>query len=274
MKSLQLRVYEILEGSEKKNTYRRFFEVFIVAVILINILVIILNSVEELGDKYGDIFMLINIVCVAVFTVEYFFRMWACTAGGGQYEHPLFGRLQFAVSPFPLIDVLAILPFYLALTPLPIALDLSFLRVLRLLRILRIAKIGRYSDSIKILGNVIKEKKEQLVAVLFLLVLFVIVASALIYEFEGGPDVKGFHHIPECMWWSITTLTTVGYGDVVPTTPEGKIVGGIIAVSGIVFYALPTAIVGAGFMQEYQKKKSKKDKEDFECPHCGEKIIR
>ena len=269
MSGLQKTVFNLLEGGEKRNVYRRFFEVFIVIVILLNIVVIILDSVESYNHRWGQTFEIINVVCVAVFSVEYVFRVWSCTMDP-QYKHPFYGRLGYGVTPLALIDLVAILPFYLPF----IGLDLSYLRILRIFRILRIAKLGRYSDSLKIMGTVLKEKKEQLIAVVLILVMFVIVASAIMYDVEGGTEKEGFRSIPECMWWSIVTLTTVGYGDVVPSTALGKFFGGLISISGIVFYALPTAIIGAGFIEELQKRRKLKEKEDIKCPHCGKKIIR
>jgi voltage-gated potassium channel len=269
MSGLQKTVYEILEGEEKRNVIRRIFNIFIVIAILLNIVVIILDSVKSYHDQWGQAFMITNVACVAVFSVEYVFRIWSCTVNP-KYKHPLYGRLGYGVTPLPLIDLIAILPFYLPF----IGIDLSYLRILRIFRILRIAKLGRYSESLKIMGAVLKERKEQLIAVVLILVMFVIVASAIMYDVEGDNGTEGFENIPKCMWWSIVTLTTVGYGDVVPTTPLGKFFGGLISISGIVFYALPTAIIGAGFIQELQKRKKLKKKEDIICPHCGKKIIR
>ena len=162
-----------------------------------------------------------------------------------------------------LIDLLAILPFFLTF----ISLDLRFIRTLRLFRLFRVFKFVRYSNSLRLFGKVIKHKKEELIVTATIMFVLVILTSSFIYlaEHEAQPDK--FTDIPSSMWWAIVTLTTVGYGDVFPVTPLGKIFAAIIAILGIGMFALPTGILGASFVEEIDKMKAK---EKASCPHCGE----
>jgi len=173
--------------------------------------------------------------------------------------------------------LLAILPYYLPFT----GIDLRFLRILRMMRIFRIAKLGRYSQSLQILRRVMTAKKEQLLCTLFVLVLLVIVAASMLYYAENGVQPENFSSIPAAMWWAVSTLTTVGYGDIYPTTGLGKFMASIIAVLGIGVFALPAGILGAGFVEEMGRRDQSGNSDadnagltgkPAHCPHCGKEI--
>ncbi len=129
--------------------------------------------------------------------------------------------------------------------------------------------MGRYSESIQTFERVFVRKKEELFMALFIVVIILVLCSSLMFIAEGEVQPDAFGSIPEAMWWGVVTLATVGYGDVYPVTPVGKIVGGIVALLGIAVYALPTGILAAGFAEELQMKR-KKQKSMMVCPHCGE----
>jgi len=150
-----------------------------------------------------------------------------------------------------LIDLLAILPFYL---PMIIPLDLRFIRAIRLLRLFRIFKIGRYSKSLNVLKDVIRNKKEELVLIIFVVLIMLVIFSSLMYFVERDVQPEAFASIPHAMWWAIITLTTVGYGDVYPITVLGKILGAMIAFLGIGMFALPAGILGSGLIEAIQKR--------------------
>ncbi len=248
------RLYEILEEPPEGDRVRQVFEVFIVTLIVANIIVLMLDTVEGYHSIWHFEFLVFNTVAVLIFTVEYMLRIWVCTEGR-QYHESSWGRLSYMVTPFALVDLMAILPFYLGVLPfyLPFfGVNWTFLRVLRLFRI---AKIGRYSNAVQITLNVIRSRRQQLGAVLYIFVLIMVMAATMMFyaEHDAQPDV--FSSIPATMWWAVITLTTVGYGDVVPITDLGKVIGGLIAVLGIFFYALPTAVLGAGFVEEMEKRR-------------------
>ena len=167
--------------------------------------------------------------------------------------------MQYARSPMAIIDLLAILPFYL---PFFLALDLRFLRVLRLFRLFRLFKLARYSSALGMIYRATVKNKEILVSAFVILVMLLIISSSLMYHVEYEAQPGAFDSIPSTMWWSIATLTTVGYGDIYPITPLGKFLGAFIAILGIAMFAIPTGVLATGFMEEMQKAKSDDESEE------------
>jgi voltage-gated potassium channel len=261
---LKIRTSEILRVAPKGDFVSRAVTGFIVALITLNVLSVILETVKSLSTQYEAFFHNFELFSVIIFTIEYLLRLWTANMEEG-YKHPIIGRGKWALTPLAMVDLLAILPFYL---PVFIPLDLRFIRALRLFRLFRLLKMGRYSESMKTFGNVIKNKKEELFVTLFGLTILLVIASSLMYYFENAAQPEAFSSIPAAMWWGVATLTTVGYGDVYPITPIGKFLGAIIAILGIGMFALPAGILGSGFVEEMQKKRTK----HRVCPHCGEDI--
>ena len=137
-----------------------------------------------------------------------------------------------------------------------------------MMRIFRVAKIGRYSQSLKLMHRVLSQKKEQLISSVFVLLMLLIIASSMMYFVENRVQPEKFSSIPKTMWWAVATLTTVGYGDVYPITNVGKLIASVIAILGIGMFALPTGILGAGFVEEIDRQRRK----GVKCPHCGKEI--
>ena len=258
------RVHKILAVAGEDDLPSRTFDIFIVVLILVNLIAVILKTVQAVSARYGVLLKNIEIVSVTIFTVEYVLRIWTCTAEE-RYRRPAIGRFRFALTPLPVIDLLAILPFYL---PMLIPFDLRFLRILRLVRVFRMFKMARYFESLTILANVFKAKKEELVITAFIVMILLILVSSLTYFVEYESQPEAFSSIPQAMWWGIATFSTVGYGDVYPVTPVGKILGAIASLLGIGMFALPTGIIASGFSDEMRKRRSGTNI----CPHCGRKI--
>lgn len=162
----------------------------------------------------------------------------------------------------PLIDLLAIAPFYLPM----MGVDLRAFRALRLFRLLRVAKLGRYSMALKLIGHVVRSKREELITTVIFMLLLLLFASSLMYFAERDVQPEVFGSIPESMWWAVTTLTTVGYGDVSPVTPVGKALGSVVAILGVGMFALPTGILGSGFVEAIENQKN----DSGICPTCGQ----
>ena len=232
--------------------------------ISLNVIAVVLETVESISSQYVSIFRAFEIFSVVIFTIEYLLRIWTCT-NDERYQRPISGRVRFALTPLVIVDLLAILPFYL---PMCIALDLRFIRAIRLFRIFRMFKMGRYSESLRTLGRVAKSKKEDLLITVFLVGFLLIVASSLMYFVEKDAQPEAFSSIPATMWWGMATLTTVGYGDIYPVTIAGKILGAVISVLGIGMFALPTGILASGFSEEIQQRRRKPQS----CPHCGKDV--
>jgi voltage-gated potassium channel len=265
--SLRRRAYALVEpvsAVDLSTTKYDLFDIFIVVLIFLNIVAIILHSLKSLALQYSSLFRDFEFFSIVVFTFEYLLRLWSCPVNP-KYRRPVFGRLKLVFSPMVLIDLLAILPFYL---PLLLPVDLRFLRALRLLRIFRIAKIGRYSESLHLFGRVFKSRRTELGLSLFLILILLVVSSSLLFFFEESAQPDKFKSIPDAMWWGVVTLTTVGYGDIYPITPVGKLFSAVISILGIAFFALPAGIMSAGFIEELRAKRA----EGKFCPHCGERI--
>lgn len=268
-RTLKRRVFELVEVTTDEQGTNRFdwFDVSIAVLIVLNVLTVMLETVPAMEARYGRWFDGFEAFSVAVFGIEYVLRVWCCTVLP-EYRHPLLGRLRYASRPLLLIDLLAILP-----SLLPVIIDLRFLRALRLLRILRVLKLGRYSAAAALLGRVLRGKREELAVMLLATVVLLIVSSGVMYYAEHEAQPQTFSSIPAAMWWAVITLTTIGYGDVYPVTVLGRILGGMIAVSGIGIVALPTAIVASGFAEEVkhrrEREKGTAGSGPKRCPHCG-----
>ena len=256
-------VYELLDVPEVTGELgSKLFTIFIMTLILLNVLSIIILTIPTISPEFRNALNIFNVFSVIVFTIEYILRLWTCTRNK-RYSDPITGRFRFALTPLLLIDLIAILPFYL---PYIIPIDLRFLRMLRLLRIF---KMTRYSYSLQVFGSILKEKKDEIVVSLAIVFILLVLSASMMYfaEHTAQPDV--FTSIPHTLWWAVATLSTVGYGDVYPVTHIGKILGGIVALLGISMFALPTGILASGFVEEMHNRR----KSSSVCPHCGKSII-
>ncbi len=259
---LRKRTWELIETAKDGDTASHVVDLAILSLIFLNVIAVIVGSVQSVQERWSALLNVFEAVSVAVFSVEYVARLWSCTSDS-HFTGPFRGRIRLALRPMTIIDLLAILPFYIPF----FGFDLRSLRVLRLLRILRVAKVSRYYSSLNLIKHVFLAKKEELVLTSALMGLLLVVSSSLLYYCENGAQPDAFSSIPATMWWSITTLTTVGYGDMYPVTLLGKFCASIVAILGIGMFALPTGILGSGFVEAIQKKKERNV-----CPHCGHKL--
>jgi voltage-gated potassium channel len=187
-------------------------------------------------------------VSVLIFTVEYLARVWV-SVEAQPGENALRARLRYLVTPMAIIDLLAIAPFYLSVI---VGLDLRFLRVLRLLRVF---KLTRYSAAMSMLLTVLREEASSFFAGFFILFVLLILASSGAYLAEQQAQPDDFGSIPEAMWWAMATLTTVGYGDVTPITPAGRLFGGMVTVVGVGMAALPAGILASGLNDHLHRRR-------------------
>ena len=261
---LKKRIYEILEKAQKGDTTSLIFDWFIMVLISLNVIAVALATVQSLSSQYLKLFKVFEIVSIIIFTVEYILRLWSCTANEN-YKHPVFGRLKYLITPFAIVDLLAILPFYL---PRLIRVDLRFLRALRLIRLFRVLKMARYSDALSTLKNVIVKKREELIVTVFTVFIFLILLSSAVYLVENPVQPEVFPDIPTAMWWGVVTMTTVGYGDIYPITVLGRIFAAIVSILGVGLFALPAGFLASGFSEEIRKGKKK----EIICPECGREI--
>jgi voltage-gated potassium channel len=219
----------------------------ITILICLNLAVLVLETVTSINMVMASYFSFVESFTIGLFTIEYGLRIWVAPEGSDK-ARPARSRLLYIVSFFGLVDLIAILPFYADLMP-GFALSVSGFRAVRFLWLL---KLARHSRSVRAIGRAFYVKRQELGATAFLMIMLMLLASSAMHYAEGKSNPEDFGSIPKAMWWSIITLTTVGYGDVVPTTIGGKIVGAFVAVLGVAMFALPTAILGAAFFDEMQ----------------------
>jgi voltage-gated potassium channel len=248
--TLRRRVYHVLEGGRAGGIAGSIVETGLIALIALNVLAYTLQSVPAVERFYRLDLVLFEIVSVAIFSVEYGLRLWTSV------ENPQVGamgawrgRLRAGLSPLMVIDFLAIAPSYVSLF-VPFV-DLRFLRLFRLLRLL---KIARYSPALSTLAQVVVNERRALFGTLLLLLCATILAGACMHAVEGAVQPRAFGTIPDSMWWAISTLTTVGYGDVVPITALGRMVAGLTMVVGLGLFALPVGIVATGFIDTIHRR--------------------
>ena len=243
------RIYRILESGNQGDRLAKIFSWSMIVLIVLNSAVVVLETVAILETRFGHIFLIIETCSVAIFSVEYIGRLWTAVEHLPLRRHgPLGSRLRYMIGGFAIIDLLAIVPFYVTLF-LPNA-DLSFLLILRLLRLL---KIARYSPALGSLGRVISQERRSLGAGFFVMILFLMISATGMYYAEHHVQPEAFASIPDSMWWGIATLTTVGYGDVIPISPVGKILGGIMMLIGLAVFAIPIGIIASGFSTEIRR---------------------
>lgn len=266
LKKTKARLYDILVDTSDNKLVDRIVALFLMGLILLNVAAVILETVEELATRYHVLFHSLELFSVAVFTVEYLLRLWVCTLDP-KFQGRIAGRIRYALTPMALVDLIAILPFFL---PMVLPLDLRIVRLLRLFRLFRLFKLARYVESLRTLDDALRAKKEELVISLIMLLVLLLFSSSLMYLVESEAQPDKFNSIPATMWWSVATLTTVGYGDVFPTTPLGKLLGAFIAVLGIGVFALPTGILATGFAEALQRRH--RASATIRCPHCGHEI--
>ncbi len=252
MNKLRISIAQILESSGPYLRYGRWLDAFLIILIIGNVIAIVLESVSEIAIAYTDLFIRIEIISVAIFTIEYITRVWA-SVDKEQYKHSSLShtkiRLKYMMSPLAVIDLLAILPSYLMLF---VSFDLRFLRVFRLMRVF---KLTRYSRAMQLLLQSFKEEASSLLAAFFIMGVVLIIASCGIYLIEHDIQPDKFGSIPAAMWWAMATLTTVGYGDVVPITPLGRFFGGVITVVSMGMVAIPTGLLASSFSDQLRQRR-------------------
>jgi len=252
---LRARVFELLEAAGDGDSLSRCVDLVLVALIILSVAAVILESIPSVGQRYGDAFYWFEALTVSIFSIEYLLRIWSCVEAPTYADRgSLRARLRFAVSFHALIDLIAILPFFLVTFAAIGGADMRFLRAIRLLRVL---KLMRYSPALNMLVATVAENGRNLAAAFFILITIMLLAASGIYYFERDAQPLAFGSIPAAMWWAFATLTTVGYGDVTPVTVGGKVFGACITVVGLGMVALPTGIIASGFAEQLRTRSAR-----------------
>ena len=240
--ALRRRTYILLSPGARSGKGLSWVNQCVAALILLSILIAVLESEPPLYQEFTYGFFLVEVGITSAFSIEYVARVWA-SAEDPRFGPGLMGRLKYCISPAALLDLIAITPLFLSI----VGSEAFLFRLLRLLRILRLAKLGRYSTAMSAIADAIRSRRYELAASLACAAVLLLVSSTFLYLLESEAQPETFGSIPRAMWWSISTLTTVGYGDVIPVTALGRVFGGVTAVIGIGLIAMPTGILAAAF---------------------------
>jgi voltage-gated potassium channel len=274
--TLRRRLVLLFDDDAQQNRITQYFNSALALLIVVNVSAVILESVEPIRAGHPFVFIALEHIATAIFAVEYALRIWtAVDLHSGRFRGPFTGRLRYALSFFALVDLVSILPAVLGL------LGAGDLRVLRLLRFLRMLKLTRHSTIFALIWAVLRQEARAIGALLFILCLTVTISGALMYMIEGDDQPTTFNSIPAAMWWAIETLTTVGYGDMVPVTAGGRMLGGLVAIIGIGTLALFSGLITVGFLDQLRVRREQAHAKGAVqpsplnvCPHCGGAINR
>ncbi len=237
-------LFDLLERPQVMPVHSANVNRFLIGLIFFNIGAATLESVPELSQAHASAFLLIECVSIVIFTFEYFLRVWISIEAPG-----IKSRFTYLFTPNALIDFISIAPFYLSLIS---GLDLTIFVVLRLLRLL---KLVRYFAPLAVLATALKAELNSFVSALFILFILLMIVSAGMYFLERHVQPDVFGNIPQAMWWAVVTLTTMGYGDVVPITALGKVFASLITILSIGTVALPAGMLASRFSEELKNRK-------------------
>jgi voltage-gated potassium channel len=267
----QRRVYELLDG---RPTAGDPLDVacywLLLGAIVVAVGALVVGTVPEVARRWGAALAALDLSLGVLFAAEYAGRVWSAPVDP-RYRDGWRGRLRYARSPLALLDLAAVAALLLPHLPF----DLRQARLIRLFALLRVGKLGRFGRSATVVARAFRARRDELLVAVGAVALVLFVGSTLVYfaEHEAQPDKFG--SIPEALWWGVATVTTVGYGDVYPVTPVGRVLGGVLAVLGIGSFALPTAILGSAFLDEVQRARGERPRSGqarprtARCPTCG-----
>lgn len=249
-RTFRQKIYALVFPSDYGGKLHEYYDFFIVFWVLISVLAVILESVDAIYYNLAVEFVVLDAMAVLVFAFEYAFRLYSCVENP-KYAHWFSGRFRYARSPVAVIDLLAIMPFFLEVF-LHHLVDLRFLRAFRLMRLF---KLTRYTGSTSTLFTVVRRELPIIGTSAFVMMLLVVLAASFGYLLEHEAQPEKFENIPTAIYWAVITLASVGYGDISPVTPLGRLMTVVMALLGIGIFAIPASILSSGFMQELQSQR-------------------
>ncbi len=261
---IKQRVFRVIQPSEGYWP-SRVFDIGIMALILASVFSVFAETFD-LPAKAVSAIESFEVVASIVFSIEYVLRVWTADLLYPELT-PWRARLRFVRSGMALVDLVAILPFWL---PMLLPGHLLGLRAIRLVRLLRVLKLNRYMEAMAAIGEVFAKRSRELVASCLLIFLLMLLSSLLMYHAEHATQPDVFRNAFSGLWWAVATLTTVGYGDIYPVTAIGRFLGAIIALLGIGMVAIPTGILSSGFIEHFSH--SDNPSPPARCPHCGKEL--
>lgn len=245
--NIKKELYLIFEHP-KKHKFGIPIQIAIFLNIIISIVVLFLQTEKGLSE-YFELFSIINFINIMLFTLEYLLRVYCIT-----YVKKI-EKIKYLFRPMMIIDLVAILPFYLSLFNI----DFGFLRALRILRIFKLFRLGKFAEVDNLFASILKEKKEELIFITVVVMVLLITVTPLVYYFEKEVQPEVFSSMGATMWWAIITFTTVGYGDMYPISLGGRILTTFVSFLGIAFYAIPGSIFTSALLEKLNDKKRRKN---------------
>ena len=245
-RTFRQKIYSALNRDVYSGEMHDLIDITLGLVIFLSVIAVMLESVAGVHEFMAEEFIIFDTFSVVVFSLEYILRVYSCVENP-DYEEPIAGRLKYMMSPTAIIDLLAVLPFYLVYF---VQVDLRFLRVVRLMRLL---KFTRYNKAMNMLTEVVLEQLPALSTTLFILMIMIVFAASIVYLFEHEAQPDKFTSIPEATYWAVITLLSVGYGDIYPVTPVGQFLTMLITIVGLGLVALPTGILASGFTEKMRQ---------------------
>lgn len=247
-RKLRKRVYEILEVAKPGDKVSKTIDIALIFLITLNVIMVITDTFE-LPSAVAAASGWVESVSIVVFSAEYALRVWTASEKYPEMS-PFRARLKYIRSFQAVIDLVSLLPYFITF----ISANLIVLRMFKVLRLLRVFKVNRYTNALRDIGMVFRKKASQLISSMLVVFVLMIIASVLMYDAEHDAQPDKFNNALSGMWWAISTLTTVGYGDIYPITLMGKIMSAVIALLGIGLVAVPTGIITAGFSEQIKGK--------------------
>lgn len=258
------KIFNIIQIGDKSNKISRAFDIFITIIIVGNIIVTFLETFDQLSS-FSGLFKIVEIVTVFVFCVEYILRIWTANY---LYQEVTAGhaRFKFLISFDGIVDLLTIIPaFFLS--------GFVIFRMLRVARIFHLFRLNAKYDSFNVITTVLYEKRNQIISSVFIVLILMLASSLCMYSVEHEAQPAVFRNAFSGIWWSMSTLLTVGYGDIYPITTLGRIMAICIAYLGVGAVAIPTGIISAGFVEQYQRKSSISNLKDADIQEIAEVFV-
>ena len=249
LERIRKRVFTIIEIGTTGDYPSRIYDFSYALIIILNLVVTMMYTFDNMELKYGALLLDIEGLTVGFFAVDYILRLWTA-----KFLHPTLSQpgaiWKYAASFTGIIDLLSFLPYYL---PIFFPAGVVAFRIIRIFRILRLFRINAYSDSLSVIADVMSSRKQQLISSVFIILVLMLASSLCMYSLEHEAQPEVFQNAFSGIWWSVSTLLTVGYGDIYPITTAGKIIGIIITFLGVGMVAIPTGIISAGFVDQYSR---------------------
>ena len=252
MEKYKRRIHDIIQLGYTGDTPSKSFDIFIAICVILNLFATLFSTFDE-SLPYKRILFTIEAITIVIFTIEYALRIWTAEFAYPK-KTPKQARWAYILSFFGIIDFLTILPFYL---PTSFTTGMVAFRMIRVARLFQLFKANKYTNSFNVITEVLKEKKDQILSSVFMVLILMGASSLCMYSVENAAQPEVFKNAFSGIWWSVSTLLTVGYGDIYPITAAGKILAIIISFLGVGMVAIPTGIISAGFVEQYTIAKTK-----------------